>query len=62
MTKTTESIRELDGHEIELVTGAGRPDPVQQVGYGPNRLNISPFGLSTPFDLTWALVGVNGHL
>jgi hypothetical protein len=26
------------------------------------RINVSPWGQTTPFDLQWALVGATGHL
>jgi hypothetical protein len=54
-------VRELSLVEIEVVSGAAAPPPVQQIGYGPNRINTSPFGMTTPFDVQWALVGANGH-
>jgi hypothetical protein len=58
MNALNNEVRELSLDEIEVVSGA----TVQQIGYGPNRLNISPWGLTTPFDVQWALVGLTGHL
>jgi len=61
MTKLNNEIRALTIDELDVVSGGAAPTPVDQKGYGPARINTSPFGMTTPFDTTWALVGANGH-
>lgn len=60
MTKVNNEMRELTDLELDTVTGAAAPIP--QVGYGPARLNISPFGMNSPLDAKWDIVGATGHL
>ncbi len=52
-------MRVLHGDELDAVTGgtAGYPG----IPLGTN-INVSPWGMTTPFDLQWALVGATGHL
>jgi len=58
MTKLNNEIRELTIDEMDAVSGAG----VEQRGYGPARINISPFADHALLDPTWEVVGATGHL
>jgi hypothetical protein len=50
--------RALDDDELGAVTGGTTISP----GYGPARLNISPWSILASHDPMWDLVGVTGHL
>jgi hypothetical protein len=51
--------RELLDNELNTVTGGTEGYPGLPLG---TSINVSPWGLTTPFDLQWALVGATGHL
>jgi hypothetical protein len=52
-------IRELTTAELEVVAGGTEGYPGLPLG---TNINVSPWGLTTPFDLQWALVGATGTL
>jgi hypothetical protein len=52
-------IRELTTTELEVVAGGTEGYPGLPLG---TNINVSPWGLTTPFDLQWALVGATGTL
>jgi hypothetical protein len=51
--------RELHDNELDAVFGGNEGYPGLPLG---TNINVSPWGLTTPFDLQWALVGATGHL
>jgi hypothetical protein len=51
--------RELKDDELDAVSGGTEGYPGLPLG---TNINVSPWGLTTPFDLKWALVGATGHL
>jgi hypothetical protein len=51
--------RELRDDELDAVAGGTEGYPGLPLG---TSINISPWGLTTPFDLQWALVGATGTL
>jgi hypothetical protein len=51
--------RELQTDELAAVSGGTEGYPGLHLG---TNINISPWGLTTPFDLQWVLVGATGHL
>jgi hypothetical protein len=51
--------RELQDDELDAVSGGTEGYPGLPLG---TNINVSPWGLTTPFDLKWALVGATGHL
>ena len=55
----TKDIRELHDSELEAVGGGVEGYPGLPLG---TSINVSPWGLTTPFDLQWVLVGATGHL
>jgi hypothetical protein len=50
--------RELQDDELDAVSGGTEGYPGLPLG---TNINVSPWGLTTPFDLKWALVGATGH-
>ena len=51
--------RELQDNELDAVAGGTEGYPGLPLG---TSINVSPWGMTTPFDLQWALVGATGHL
>jgi hypothetical protein len=51
--------RVLQDDELDAVTDGTIGYPGLPLG---TNINISPWGLTTPFDLQWALVGATGTL
>ena len=51
--------RVLQDRELDFVTGGNIGYPGLPLG---SNINVSPWGLTTPFDLQWALVGATGTL
>jgi hypothetical protein len=49
----------LTDDQIDAVTGAAPGYPGLPFG---TRINVSPWGQTTPFDLQWELVGATGTL
>jgi hypothetical protein len=56
-TKIEQGTRVLPGSELDAVTGGWQGYPGLSLG---TKLNISRWGLTTPFDLQWELVGATG--
>ena len=50
-------MRMLTDVELDAVIGGTIP----LIGYGPARLNLSPFSVNAPLDITWELVGLTGQ-
>jgi hypothetical protein len=51
--------RVLSDGELDFVSGGTEGYPGLPLG---TKINVSPWGMTTPFDLQWALVGATGHL
>ena len=49
----------MQERELDSVTGGNIGYPGLPLG---TNINVSPWGLTTPFDLQWALVGATGTL
>ena len=58
-TADINEIRELTTTELEVVAGGTEGYPGLPLG---TNINVSPWGLTTPFDQQWALVGATGTL
>lgn len=50
----TAAIRQLTGAELDAVSGGEIP----LRGYGPPKVNISPFSVNAPLDIEWVLRGL----
>ena len=50
----TPAIRTLDGAELDAVSGG----EISLRGYGPPKVNISPFSVNAPLDIEWVLRGL----
>jgi hypothetical protein len=48
------AIRSLTDTELDAVSGG----KIELRGYGPARINISPFSVNAPLDLAWELAGL----
>ena len=59
MHKNEQGTRVLQDDELDAVTGGNIGYPGLPPG---TNINVSPWGLTTPFDLQWALVGATGTL
>ena len=51
--------RVLQDDQLDAVNGGNIGYPGLPLG---TNINVSPWGLTTPFDLQWALVGATGTL
>ena len=52
------TVRTLRDDELTVVIGGTTLSP----GYGPARLNLSPWSINPSHDPLWDLVGATGHL
>jgi hypothetical protein len=64
MNKTTvadwgEALHALADHELDATAGGAPGYPGLPFG---TRINVSPWGLTSPFNLQWELVGATGTL
>ena len=59
ISSVDQDTRLLQGDELDAVAGGVEGYPGLPLG---TSINISPWGMTTPFDLQWALVGARGTL
>jgi hypothetical protein len=59
MHKNEQGTRVLQDDQLDAVNGGNIGYPGLPLG---TNINVSPWGLTTPFDLQWALIGATGTL